>query len=201
MNRVAQTLAHLLVAVEARQAPDRRQQGSRFYEDVHAATEDVVEASDRLAGKLEVGDLILADRHEPCVVHRDVGRLQQWIAEKPDRRQILLLQVLLLLLVGRHAFEPRHGHDHREHQEQLGVLGHQRLDEERAFLRIESGANPVGDVFVSVGRDLARVGEVARQRVPVGDEVETGRPLLQGDPMREGPDEVSEVQPARRPHA
>ena len=52
------------------------------------------------------------------------------------------------------------------------MLGHERLDEERALLRVEAGADPVGDVLVGVRRQLARVGEVARQRVPVGDEIE-----------------------------
>ena len=90
------------------------------------------------------------------VVHRDVGGLQQRIAEEPDRRQILVLQVLLLLLVGRHALEPRHRHHHRQQQIELGVLGHQRLDEERALLRIEPGADPVGHVVVGVAGQLAR---------------------------------------------
>ena len=123
-----------------------RQQRLRL--DEHVA-EEVVEAPHDLARQLEVRHLILADRHELRVVHRDVGRLQQRIAEEPDRRQILVLQLLLLLLVGRHALEPRHRHDHRQQQVQLGVLGHERLDEERALLGIEAGADPVGDVVVA----------------------------------------------------
>ena len=78
----------------------------------------------------------------------------------------------LLLLVGRHALEPRDRHDHLQQQVQLGVLGHQRLHEERAALGIDAGGDPVGGVVEGVGDEAAGVGVVAGQRVPVGDEVE-----------------------------
>ena len=153
------------------------------------------------ARQLEVRDLIFADRNALRVVHGDVGGLQQRVAEKPDRRQILVLEVVLLLLVGRHALEPGHRHDHRQQQVQLGVLGHERLDEKRALLGIEAGADPVGDVLVGVRRQLARVGVVARQRVPVGDEIEAVVLLLQRHPVAERADQMAEMQAARRPHA
>ena len=154
-----------------------------------------------LARELEVRDLIVADRHEPRVVHRDVRGLQQRIAEKADRRQVLVLQRFLLLLVGRHPLEPRHRHDHRQQQIQLGVLRHERLGEERALLRIETGADPIGDVLVGVGRQLAGVGEIAGQRVPVGDEIKRVVLILERDPVAERADQMAEVQPAGRTHA
>ena len=197
-DRVADALAHLLVAVEAWQARELRQHRLRL--DQHVA-EELVEPAHDLAREFEVRDLILTDRYHRRVVHRDVRGLQQRIAEESDRRQIFVLQVVLLLLVGRHALEPRHRDHHREQQIQLGVLGHQRLDEERALLRIEADADPVGDVVVGIGRQLAGVGEVAGQRMPVGDEVEALRLLLQRDPMGERADEMAEMQAAGRPHA
>ena len=137
MDRVAEALAHLLVAVEAR-AGAANVVSSGCGSTSTSAPKKLLKRRTTSRDELEVRDLILADRHEARVVHRDVGGLQQRIAEEADRRQVLVLQVLLLLLVGRHALEPRHRHDHRQQQVQLGVLGHERLDEERALLRIEA---------------------------------------------------------------
>ena len=136
IDRVAVALAHLPV-VEARQPRRRREQRLRL--DEHLAVE-VVEPPDDLARELEVRHLILADRHEVRVVDDDVGGLQQRIAEEAEVRQILVGELLDLLLVGRHALEPRDRRDHLQQQVQLGVLGHERLDEERALLRIDAGA-------------------------------------------------------------
>src|SRR5439155_18407836 len=73
--------------------------------------------------------------------------------------------------------------------------------EERALLGIEPRADPVGDVFVRVRRQSARIGEVARQRVPIGDEIKAVVLLLHRDPVVQGANEVSDMQAARRPHA
>ena len=80
------------------------------------------------------------------------------------------------------------------------MLGHERLDEQRAPLGIEAGGDPVGGVVARVRRQLRRVRIAARQRVPVRDEVEAVVLRLQVDPVPQGADEVSEVEPARRPH-
>ena len=65
-----------------------------------------------------------------------INALEQRVREKPECGEIAVLQILLLLLVGRHPLEPGHGHDHRQEEEQLGVLRYERLDEEGALLRI-----------------------------------------------------------------
>jgi len=148
-----------------------------------------------------VGDLVIAYRHEARVVDGDVGGLEQRIPEKADRRQIFILQVLLLLFVGRDPLEPRHRDDHRQQQIELGVLRHERLDEERALLRIETGGDPVGHVLVRVGRQLGSVGEVARQRMPVGDEIEAVVDVLQRHPVAERTGQVTEMEAAGRPHS
>ena len=97
IDGVAVALAHLPV-VQPGQPRNRRQQRLRL--DEHLAVE-LMETADRFARQLQVRDLILPDRHEPAVVERDVCRLQQRIAEEPERRQILVGQLFLLLLVGR----------------------------------------------------------------------------------------------------
>ena len=133
---------------------------------------EVVEAAHHLARQLEVRHLVVAHRHEVGVVDDDVGGLQQRVAEEADARQVALGELLDLLLVGRHALQPRNRRDHLQQQVQLGVLGHHRLHEDRAPLGVDAGANPVGDVVDRAVDDVAGVGEVAGERVPVGDEVE-----------------------------
>ena len=81
------------------------------------------------------------------------------------------------------------------------MLGHQGLDEQRAALRIETRRNPVGGHVVRVRDDLGRVGVVAGQRVPVGHEVEAIVLRLEGCPVVERADEVSEMELAGRAHA
>jgi hypothetical protein len=148
-----------------------------------------------------VRHLVLADRDEPRVVHRDIGRLQQRVAKESDRRQVLVRDLFALFLVGRDALEPRHGHDHRQQEVELGVLGHERLYEEGAALRVEADGDPVGDIVVRVGQQVCRVRVLTGERVPVGDEVEAVVPLLQLHPVPEGASEVPQVELSRRAHA
>ena len=133
----------------------------------------------------------------------DVGRLQQRIAEEPDARQVLLGELLDLLLVGRHALEPRNRRDHLQQQVQLGVLGHERLDEHRALLRIDARRRSSRRRCRARCRRCRSVdGVVARQRVPVGDEVEAVVLSAAASPSSaSAPDQMAEVQLARRPHA
>jgi hypothetical protein len=95
------------------------------------AAVEMVEAARQLTRKLDVRHLILAHRHLVGAVDQDVGRLQQRIAEKTVGRQILVLQLFLLILVGRHALQPAERRHHRQQQMQFGMLGHLRLDEQR----------------------------------------------------------------------
>ena len=99
--------------------------------EVGLAAVDGIEAPGDLARDLDVGDLVLADRHVHRPVQQDVRALQQRIAEEAVGREVLLLQLLLLVLVGRHALEPAERRDHRQQQVQFGVLRHARLDEKR----------------------------------------------------------------------
>ena len=103
--------------------------------EVRLAPVEMIEAPRGLARQLHVRHLVLADRHEGGAVHQDVGALQQRVAEEAVGGQILLLELLLLVLVARHALEPAERGDHRQQQVQLGVLGHVRLDEQRRHAR------------------------------------------------------------------
>jgi hypothetical protein len=81
------------------------------------------------------------------------------------------------------------------------MLGHERLDEEGALLRIEARRDPVRDHRVGVLDDRARIGVLAGQRVPVRHEVEAVVLRLERHPVVQRPDEVAEVELAGRPHA
>ena len=69
------------------------------------------------------------------------------------------------------------------------------------FSGIESGADPVRHVVEGVRRQLSVSRVIARQRVPVGDEIEAVVLLLQRDPVAQRADEMAEMQPPGRPHA
>src|SRR5262249_43396048 len=57
------------------------------------------------------------------------------------------------------------------------------------------------DVFAGERRDLAWIGEVAGQRVPVGDEIEAVVAFLQRHPVAQRADQVPDMEAAGRPHA
>ena len=80
------------------------------------------------------------------------------------------------------------------------MLGHHRLDEQRALLRIDAGGDPVGGVVEGAGRDLRRVRVLAGQRVPVGHEVEAVERILELDPVAQRADQVPEMELSRRAH-
>ncbi len=108
----------------------------------------MIEAARDLARHLHVRHLVLAHRHEAPAIEQDVGALQQRVAEEAVGGEVLFLELLLLILVGRHALEPAERRDHRQQQMQLGVLGHVRLDEQRRDAGIEAGGQPVDQHLV-----------------------------------------------------
>ena len=82
---------------------------------------------------------------------------------------------------------------------ELGVLRHERLDEERRAFRIEPRPEPVGDHLHRVGGNVRCV-EIVGQRVPVGDEVVAVQLDLQRYPVRQGPQVIAQVDLAARSH-
>ena len=103
----------------------------------------MIEASRGLARELDMRNLVLAHRHVGCAIDQDVRALQQRVAEEAVGREVLALELLLLVLVARHTLEPAQRSDHREQQMQLGVLGHVGLYEQGCDARIQPGGQPV----------------------------------------------------------
>ena len=113
----------LLILLDAVRAEDDRrlgEDGLRLGERVAVAA---VEGPDDLARQLEVGRLVLADRHERRLVDDDVGGLQDRVGEQAVVDVVGL--VALLLLVGRRPLQPA---DRRDRREQPGELGVPRAD-------------------------------------------------------------------------
>ena len=125
----------------------------RFLFEAQFAAIEVVEAAGNFARHLDVRHLVFAHRNEAGAVDQDVSGLQQRVAEEAVGGEILLLELLDLVLVRRHAFEPTQRCAHRKQQEQLGVLGHTALDEQRGLRRIDAGSEPVDQHFPHGLRD------------------------------------------------
>ena len=196
VDRVVVGLRHL-AAVRPGHLGDRGQLDLGLDED---RAEQVVEPPRDLPRQLDVGRLVDADRHVARPVDQDVGRLEQGVAQEPVGRR-LDPQLLDHLLVRGHALQPRDRRDHREEQVELRVLGHERLHEDRAPLRVEARTEPVGRHLQRVGRDLALGRDLGRERVPVGHEVEALVVRLEPHPVVQGAEVVPEMEAARRPHA
>ncbi len=169
--------------------------------EVRLTAVEVVEAPRGLAAELHVRHLVLAHRHVGGAVHQDVGALQQGVAEEAVGREVLLLQLLLLILVTGYALEPAERGDHRQQQVQLGVLGHVRLDEQRRDPGIEAGRQPVDEHVVHVLLQVCGLVVAGREHVPVGHEEEALVLVLQLHPVAQRAVVVAEVQPPGGPHA
>ena len=150
-----------------------------------------------------MADLVFADRNEErsafFAVDDDVGGLQARIAEESVGVEIFVCDVFEGFFVGGDALEPTERRDHREQQVKFGVFGDQRLLEDDGFLRIEAGGQVVGDDFDRVLGDLRRVGVIAGERVPVGDEVEAVvfGIVLEANPVLQRAEIVADVQACR----
>ena len=77
-----------------------------------------------------------------------------------------------------------------------------RLDEERALFRIQSGGESVHRHVEHIGADLAGIGIVAREGVPVGHEIIAFviAVVLQSDPIGQGPVKIAQMELARGSH-
>ncbi len=84
----------------------------------------MVEATRHFTGNLNVRDLISTNRHLAGAVNQNIGTLQQRITQKAVGCQIAILELFLLILVGRYALQPTDRRHHRQEQMQLCVLGH-----------------------------------------------------------------------------
>ncbi|OQA30685.1 MAG: hypothetical protein BWY57_02707 [Betaproteobacteria bacterium ADurb.Bin341] len=145
--------------------------------------------------------LILADRHLVGAVDQDVGRLQQRVAQKTVGRQILAVELFLLILVGRHPLQPAERCHHRQQQMQFSVLGYLGLNEQRRLIGIDSSRQPVGDHVPGILFDIVRIIVFSGQGMPIRHEEQAGIFVLQFDPVAQYPMIVAKMQRPGRTHA
>jgi hypothetical protein len=110
----------------------------------------VVKTAGNFAHHFDVRHLVFADRHLAGAVDQHVSGLQQRIAEEAVGCEVFAGQLLDLVLVGRHAFEPAQRRGHRQQQVQFGVLGHARLDEQVAC----EGSMPAASQSITMSQVL-----------------------------------------------
>ena len=86
--------------------------------------------------------LVLADRYGFGPVEQDVGGLEDRVVQQPREHALLARRLVLVL---RLPFQLAERCDGVEYPLQLGVLGNHGLDEERTFLRVQSGGEKRND--------------------------------------------------------
>ena len=142
-------------------------------------------------------NLILTDRHQIAVVQQNVSCHQDRVREQPG---VSCDPLSLFVLVGVALLQQMHLRDRHQQPRQLSDLGHIRLDIkcrlrgiEPQCQQVESG---IGDVRLQVGRIPYR-----RQRMQIGNEIQSCRVILQFDVLADGPEVVSPVNLAGRLNA
>ena len=161
----------------------------------------MVEAASQFAGEFDVRNLILANRHFVGTVDQDIGTHQQRITEEAVSRQILAGELFLLILVGRHPFQPAERGHHRHQQMQFGMLRHFGLDEQGRLIGIDTGCQPVDDHIPGGLLDALRIVVMRRQCMPVGDEKQARVFMLEFDPVFEHPVVMAKMERAGGAHA
>ena len=175
--------------------------GFGLFLEARLASVDVVEAARDLAREFDVRHLVLAHRHLRGAVDQDIRALQQRITEEAVGGEILVGQFFLLVLVGRHAFQPAQRRDHGQQQVQFGMFRHARLDEQRGLRRIDACGQPVDDhVPHALLDDLRRV-VMRGQRMPVGHEKQALVLVLHFHPVLQYTMVMPQVQTARGAHS
>ena len=148
-----------------------------------------------------MGNLVLAHRHLVGAIDQDIRAHQQRITQESVGREILVRQFFLLILVGRHAFQPAQRGDHGQQQIQFGMFRHARLDEQRGLRRIDARRQPVDDhVPHALLDDLRRI-VVRGQRVPVGHKEQALVLVLHFHPILQHTMVMPQVQTARGAHS
>ncbi len=117
--------------------------------------------------------------------------------------QIFVLDILKRFFVRRHALEPAQRRHHGQQQMQLRMFRNQRLLKDHAFFRIEPSRQIIGGNLDHVLRNRGCIGVVARQRMPIRNEVEAvvGRIILQAHPIRQRAKIIPDMHATRGPHA
>ncbi len=147
-----------------------------------------------------MGQLVFAHGDPVSPINNDVGRLEHRVTQETIGGQILGVQLLLLLLVGGVAFQPRERGDHPQEQVQFGVFFDVGLDEHDGLFGVQSCGEPIQDHVPCVLADRSGIRIVRGQSVPVRNEEETVVLILKLDPVLERPVKVPQVKPPRGTH-
>jgi len=134
------------------------------------------------------------------LVDDDVGSLEHRIAKKAIGGEVLGIELLLLILVGGVAFEPRQRGDHPQEKIELGVFLDVRLDEKGGVFRVKPDRQPVQHHIPGILLDVSGRRIIGGQGMPVSHKKKAFVLVLQLDPVVERPMQVAQMQPARRPH-
>ena len=172
----------------------------RLFLEAYLFAVDVIEAACDLACELDVRHLVFAHGYLGGTVDEDVGALQQRVTQETVGRQIFPRQLLLLVFVGRHTFQPTQRRDHRQQQVQLSMFGHFGLDEECGMRRIDPCCQPVDDHVPHGLLDDLRIVVMRGQRVPVGHEEQALELVLHLHPVLQYTMVMPQVQTACGTH-
>ena len=204
IDAVAQGLAHLGLAVNARQAQTRLVLGQDDLGIHQGVAIDGVELVDDLLALLQHGQLILAHGDGGGPEGGDVRRLADGIAEEAHGDAGLKVAHLNLRLDGGVALDPGHGDQVHIIEGQLRQLRDHGLDEQGGLLRVQAAGQIVQSHVHDVLADLFRVLGVVGKGLGVGDHdidlVELSG-VLKGHALLQGAHIVARVQAAGGPVA
>lgn len=168
VDAVAERLAHLRLAVGARQAQAGLVVGEHDVRLRQGLAVDGVEFMDYLAALLEHRRLILADGYDGRAEGRDVRRLAYRVAEEADGDARFEVAHLDFRLDGRVALDARDGDEVHVVEGQLGELRYHRLDEDGRLLGVDSAGEVVERYLEDVAADFLGVLGVVGERLRVG---------------------------------
>lgn len=161
----------------------------------------MIEAACHLARQFDMGNLVLSHWYQSGLVDKDIGGLQQRISEKAIGGKIAIFELLLLILIAWHPFQPAEWGNHGEQQMQLRMCRHLRLNEKLCLARINADRQPVYYHLPDAVRNDIRVFVVRRQRMPVRDKKEAFVLMLEFYPVFQHAMIMTEMEASGRSHA
>ena len=200
VDAVAQRLAHLGLAVNARQTQTGGVLGQHDLRLGQGLAVDGIELVDDLAALLQHRHLILARRDGSGAERRNVGGLTDGVGEEADRDAGLEVLLLDLRLDGGVALQAGHRDEVHIIEAQLGQLRHHGLNEDVGLGGVDAHGQIVQRHLQNVLAHLLRVVGVVGQRLCVSDHdvdlIELAG-VLQPDALLQGANVMAHMQTAR----
>ena len=160
-----------------------------------------VELPDNLAGLLDVGRLVLADRDKVGAAEGDVRGLADRVAQESVGHRLAEVVLGSLGLDGRVVRELLNRNEVRVDDRKFGDLRDHRLDKQRGLGRVHAAGEVVHRHIQHVLVQPLRVVEVGRQHLDVGEDDERVVLVLQLHPVGNRADIVAQMQRPGRPVA